>query len=139
MRSQCSVVIIPEIRGMFAYVVNDLETCKPEGESFDLLVELTIGPKGGYGEEVFHLRVISAAYVAEQVRDWSLGDLNRVLTEYCRSATGDTWDEVALKLCRIMDWEFEDYKTPDVAKGPRTYAGPLLPRTLKWLQRYDER
>jgi hypothetical protein len=94
-------------------------------ESFAIYVQAFVGPDEGEGEESFGFTVCTAAWLAEQppsrkgfeflrstllMPRWDYEVMLRALTDLCRHASGDTWDEVATSLSRYGSWEFEDYR-----------------------------
>ena len=41
---------------------------------------------------------------------WSPDLVERAIADLCRHTEGDTWEQVARKLSRYGQWEFEDYR-----------------------------
>jgi hypothetical protein len=43
---------------------------------------------------------------------WDGGLVHRAIGDLCRRTEGATWNEVAVKLSRFGQWEFENYQRP---------------------------
>jgi hypothetical protein len=104
-----------------------LERWRPERpRDFAVLVEAEIGPAGGVGGEVFSVRVVGRDWFVNQPGDagfrwgrgllvvdaWDYATVERAIADLCRRAEGEGWSEVARRLARSMDWEFEGYRPP---------------------------
>jgi hypothetical protein len=98
---------------------------------FGILVDVLIGPdegprgpNGELGEEIFRLSVCSPNYFeAEAALDgtqwlrgyvlmpeWDYDALMQLIQQLCDRTEGADWNEVAWKLSRYMEWEFDDYE-----------------------------
>ena len=94
----------------------------PDADDVDYRLCLHIGPAGQSGEELFYVNVLSdaaarripAARLARRkhiiVSDYSWSGVMRAVNEALREAEGADWSEVAQKLARRFDWEFERYQ-----------------------------
>jgi hypothetical protein len=116
-------MVIPYVKGIFTPYIYDLQKYKPESDSFCLSVEVIIGQENKEGEELFYLQIASLAYLGEKIREsgsmfghsylivngFDYDNISETLGQYCRDAASNTWEEVSLKLRRVMDSEFTDY------------------------------
>jgi hypothetical protein len=104
---------------------------RPEDPSwFGILVDVYLGPdegsrgpNGELGAEQFQLSVCSSTYFEADAAlygtkwlrgyvlmpEWDYDALVRLVQDLCDSTEGADWGEVALKLSRYMEWEFDDY------------------------------
>jgi hypothetical protein len=113
-----------EIKRLHSPDVHDLARYVPEcPEQFGFLLQIIVGPKGQPGEESFDVVVCTTKWLDEQLdagsfvigrhylftKEYDHERLNRFLAEYVAQCTGDTWEEVAVKIGRLGRWEFEDY------------------------------
>jgi len=93
---------------------------------FGALLDATIGPAGGPGEEIFQATVCSPSWLADNVlagpnkgfvflrhhlvvERWDAAHVENLVIDLCDRVSGPTWSDVASKLSRYMAWEFEDY------------------------------
>jgi hypothetical protein len=101
----------------------DFENFTPKTDNWSFLLQLIVGPSNGEGEESFDIIVCSPQHVAEMVAHDGIvngrhtliaSDVSKVkpfIEKYVTSnAIGDTWQDVANKLCQLGHWEFEDYR-----------------------------
>jgi len=96
-------------------------------KSFCLWVTATCGPSDGPGGELFQVAICSPEGLVASIEDtpnkgfafmrhrlvverWDASLIRRAINDLCRTSTGDTWHDVALRLGRYMLWEFEDYR-----------------------------
>ena len=104
-----------------------LETYKPPlPDDFGILLMAFIGPSDGAGEELFHVTVCSSKWLARAtmagptkgyefqrarlvVSRWDPDLFRRAISDLCLHAIGADWSDVANKLSRYLDWEFEGY------------------------------
>jgi hypothetical protein len=102
----------------------DLERgATPASDLQSTLLVFAAGPRGGAGEETFHVTVCTPEALTGMVkRDgvvigrhlMFVSSINTDLVEETvrdrlRRIDGDTWTELAMKIGRIGFWEFEDY------------------------------
>ncbi|MEV5495648.1 Imm8 family immunity protein [Nonomuraea fuscirosea] len=87
------------------------------------LLEMYVGPQGELGEECFQLTVCTPSALAEQLgqhpfligRHWLFvaelrpGKVTEWLSDRIAVLEAPTWGELAEKIGRIGQWEFEDY------------------------------
>jgi hypothetical protein len=101
-----------------------LESFTPNDPScFGLAVAAHVGPAGEAGDELFYFTVCTAAWLQRNpplkdfeflkgyllVSRWHYELVERAITDLCRHTEGVDWTEVAEKLARYGNWEFEDY------------------------------
>lgn len=93
---------------------------------FGILVDVYLGPKDGPGEELFQFSVCSPSYMEADAAlygtkwlrgyvlmpSWDYDALCRLVQDLCDRTEGADWHEVAMKLSRYMEWEFDDYQGP---------------------------
>ncbi|MCU1480821.1 MAG: hypothetical protein JWQ19_1607 [Subtercola sp.] len=104
----------------------DVDTYLPlDPAVFGIYFELSIGPEGGRGEEIFGVTVCSPGWLAEQVEwhgrpisrrhhlitnVWDISEIRRTLTKAFEEPEAETWNELGSTLSRLGRWEFEDYE-----------------------------
>lgn len=114
----------PEIKSIHSPDVDDLENPSFEGpDDVHLLLEMTIGPKSGRGEEIFSLVVgtfegLQSRHEGKMprllrhhlvVETYDYDEIFDLIKKTCDRVREETWTEVAEKLNRYFAWEFEDY------------------------------
>ena len=86
-----------------------------------VLIEAEIGPADSEGADVFSFEVCTPkAFERNLCATWLKGTLlvgsfewkavEQALQQYLMQCGGESWDVVARKLCRQLNWEFEDYQ-----------------------------
>ena len=99
------------------YIPEDSESCA-------CTLGLTIGPSDGEGGELFYLTVCTAKWLEKAckkdgflwgrhhliVPEYNLKAITAIITKFVERCSGESWGEVATKLARIANWEFEDYR-----------------------------
>jgi hypothetical protein len=103
----------------------DFETYYPEDdECFNFLLSVIVGIKGAKSEESFNVEVCTPKWMMANypMDDIILGKNKIIVFQYNKEnifkrikslfdgRNGNTWEEIALKLSRIGQWEFEDYQ-----------------------------
>ncbi len=92
--------------------------------NFQLVVAATIGTAGDQGGHLFYFSVVGADWFSRNVPGkgfrWGKGHLildawdadvvRRAISDLCQHTSGESWEEIARKLARYGDWEFEDYQ-----------------------------
>ncbi len=116
MRAEIKDVLSPDVIG--------LESWRPDRASFfGVFLQVLVSESGGGGSESFGFMVCSPEWLQAKIENDGivLGrhylflaefDYQRVLAKIesiVRSATGSSWEEIALKIARHGSWEFEDY------------------------------
>jgi hypothetical protein len=116
-------VIVAELKALSSPDVQDLRSFVGAG-SFALLLEAEIGQYEKPGGDIFHLAVVSEEWLVERVRLsgglFSHGyfivdrfDYRRIwdtISRYSARCTGESWNDVVRQLCRVMTWEFDNYR-----------------------------
>jgi hypothetical protein len=88
------------------------------------LLEMYVGPQSEPGEERFQLTVCTPPALADQlrhhpfligrhwlfVRELHPTEVTNWLSDRIAVLEAPTWDELAAKIGRIGEWEFEDYE-----------------------------
>ena len=120
--------MISEVKDIMSTEVFDLENYRPDDyESFSFLVTVRVGLKGEDGSDIFYLDVCTPKWLLDNLNsDYFVGKgtlivfrcdmkmiLERIRTLFTGCA-GKDWNEIAIKLSRIGQWEFEDYKERSV-------------------------
>src|SRR5690349_21683466 len=114
----------PEVKLIFSPDAEIKDFAPEDPERFCLFVQVFIGPTGSPGKESFDLTVCSPQWIADFVKDngpifgfhylimehFDEVKLREKLSTYCSECSGDSWDEIAMKLNLIGKWEFYDYK-----------------------------
>lgn len=123
----------PELRYIGSVDIDDLETWRPDDPAFWVILDLKIASPGERGADIFNLYVCSPRALEEIVAEKGVQDGRHLLIleefDYPRihawvdtvleRSTGADWDEVADKLSRYFEWEFEDYVAdPDRGSSP---------------------
>lgn len=115
------------MRAELRSVVFDPEpvTLPDDPAAFAFAAQLLVGPKGGAGEELFHVSVAAPEWLAARCRedpvvsgehqvfvDFETFDVRRLAAWLERRVTaveGPSWDALAQQLSRLGSWEFDGY------------------------------
>jgi len=116
-----------EIHYLHSPDVEDLKSYQPkEQKKFGILVQAMLGPVDGDGdgEESFDFLVCTPSWFEENqvngqfafgyhclffsIYDYAL--LYRCIEDLCNQYEGDNWGEIANKIGRYGQWEFQDYR-----------------------------
>jgi hypothetical protein len=87
------------------------------------LYSATIGPKNAQGEEVFYFKALTPSGLAAELNSHpklfgkgyiflpsiSEDGVKKEIEALLSKISGHDWNEVALKISRYGDWEFEDH------------------------------
>ncbi|MBA3874361.1 MAG: immunity 8 family protein [Anaerolineae bacterium] len=118
-------MIYAELKHILSPDISDLSSYFPDDpESFGFSLQLLIGPKDQVGEESFQVTVCTPQWLSQQfphdqivigchyliVFEYNLDRLINRISLILQLYSGETWQEVAMKISRIAYWEFEDYK-----------------------------
>lgn len=113
------------VRRLHSPDVHDLEAWAPEDSGcFGLLVQAFVGPRGGEGEESFDFIVCSPEWLARKhgkdaavlgrhhllLFKYDIEKIRKAIESVVERAEGSDWEEVAGKIARYGQWEFEDYR-----------------------------
>ena len=97
---------------------------KPEDPgNFSLLVRALVGPYPGEGEESFDIVVCTPAWIDSAcekhgfvvglhhvvVSGYEWAFIEQTLIKLIETCSGSSWNEVARKLAKIGQWEFDSY------------------------------
>ncbi|QYN48695.1 hypothetical protein GYM73_03455 [Apibacter sp. ESL0432] len=92
--------------------------------NFNVPIRMIVGESMNKGEESFDLTICTPKWLLQNmkeediffarhyliVKEYDYARIYNYIKKYVDGLTGDTWDEIGLKLSRIGYWEFEDYK-----------------------------
>ena len=113
-----------ELKYLHSPEIFDLAHFEPKNrKSFSFLLQIMVGPKGEEGEESFEVEVCTPRWLASNfdeervilgssyliVQGYSYEKLKEFIIKYLDHCTGDNWLEVARKVSRLGQWEFENY------------------------------
>jgi hypothetical protein len=105
--------------------VGDFFSYQPsDPDCFGFPLNLTIGIEGQEGADNFQLMVATPKYIQQThpnqsaillrhyllVFRYDFNEILDVVNNYVRSIDEPTWEQVAEKIGRMAQWEFEDYK-----------------------------
>lgn len=117
-----------QIKRLHSPDIDDLASYYPEDEEcFGFLLQAIAGPRGLPGEESFDMIVCTPQWLIKQHRhedvvvgrshlivfEYDFKRLSLFLERYAERCSGHTWREVAEKLSRLGNWEFQDYDAGD--------------------------
>ena len=120
----------PKIKHLHSPDIADLENYRPSvADEFYFLLQIVAGPEGQDGEESFDVIVCSPKSLGQTLgkgeiligrhhlitNSYDYAMLVAFIREQCEKCSGKDWNDVAIKLARIGQWEFEDY-TPSPQK-----------------------
>lgn len=109
-----------EVKGIYC-----LELCEPDSPADPtccaVLMSADIGLVGTTGADRFRFHVVTPEFLAQnpEVRwghgyllmpEFSWTEVNRMLARIISRASAENWDAAAQKLCRYLEWEFDDYQ-----------------------------
>ena len=113
----------PELKHLLCTDVIDLKEYRPATNAFALFVQAIVGPRGSEGEESFGFLICTPDWIKEHhaaepllglhhliVASYNYDQIVRFVSEFVTRCAADTWQEVAAKLQRLGNWEFEDYQ-----------------------------
>jgi len=105
--------------------IDSLPDFKPsDPDSFCFLLQLMVGPEFEDGEESFDIQVCTPKWILENhrredviigrhyllVMEYNYERIQQIISTFCSTCHGATWEEIAEKLGRLGKWEFEDYQ-----------------------------
>ncbi len=87
----------------------------------EVFVQALIGPASGPGDESFNLTIATPAALADSegtrwghglliVESFSWEGARGAIEKLLRHCEGETWSDVAGRINRYLDWEFDNYK-----------------------------
>lgn len=107
---------------MFSDFFDPIEYIPEDARSFFISLRLSIGRAGGErGVDNFDLNICTPSWLMRMggdqwgrflliVDSYDYSRIVRLIEDYIDGCDGDSWGELALKLSRMFQWEFEDYK-----------------------------
>ena len=109
-----------EVKGVFSDSFNPVEYSPADRSNFFITLRLAIGGVGHNGADDFELNVCTPSWLmAAGGEQWGrfllivdCYDYQRIvdaINGYVNGCEGLTWSDVATKLSRMFQWEFEDY------------------------------
>ena len=99
----------------------DSEIYTPKNEDIHFWIDLRIGIKNENGADDFRLLVCTPEWLFQNfwipkilrhtliIRKYDLNEITKIINKYIEKCTGNDWIEIAEKLSRYFQWEFEDY------------------------------
>ncbi|WKL57150.1 Imm8 family immunity protein [Asticcacaulis sp. ZE23SCel15] len=102
----------------------DLDSYYPNNaDCFSFLLQAFIGPDVEDGEDVFNFIVCTPQWLEVEkkgeitfganyiiVTNYNLKDIEEHLKSYAQRCVGDSWVEVANKIAKVGEWEFDNYQ-----------------------------
>jgi hypothetical protein len=112
-----------KLRSLSSPDVDDLRNYAPGEEAFRVMIRALIGPANGREDESFDFEVCSPEWLLQKLEHeqvisgrfrlfmtaFSYEVIEQFVLKQIAQATGANWSEVANKLARWSQWEFEDY------------------------------
>ncbi len=114
-----------EIKSYSSPDISDFRNFVPEDRrSFHFLLELEIGLKGLDGGDLFAVEVCTPHWILENhqttdvlfcknkliVFEYDFDNMLNKIKTFISTLNGGSWEEIAIKLSRISQWEFDEYK-----------------------------
>ncbi|UOP04173.1 immunity 8 family protein [Conchiformibius kuhniae] len=106
-----------------AEIVQNLAAYRPpEPDNFMLYLALSVGADDGDAADLFYLSVCTPKWLSAHHRGtlfakawlivecYDFQEIKQAIQKLLNSINGDNWHEIAGKLNRYTDWEFEDYR-----------------------------
>ena len=95
-----------------------------EAPVFGFTLTFAIGSEGSQGEDFFEVLVASATYLAQLkaaptpaflrhvilASDYNVPAAVTLVEKYISSLEEESWEKLAVKINRVLRWEFEDYR-----------------------------
>jgi hypothetical protein len=109
-------VVIPQIKRFECLQYDPIELWVPL-DAMNVTYQLTvfIGQKDSQASDMFYINVsvgvsgfIQGKYLILEKYDWEL--VVDYITENIRLCSDNDWASVAKKICKFMDWEFDNYQ-----------------------------
>lgn len=128
----------PQLKAQDCVDHDPIETWQPaDVADVDYWLTLHIGPAGGRGADLFYVNVLSEAAahrlsadeLAQRKRiivaEYSWSAVTRAIEDILDESEGLDWDDVAGKLAKKFDWEFENYQEYQAAAPNRRLRGRI--------------
>jgi len=113
-------MIQPEIKSILCH---DLEYGKepPDSEDCSVFIEVSIGPKGQEGADIFSFEVVTPRFLMKKtethwgrgyliVDSFSWSGVEKAVQKLLSHCLRQTWQETAMEIAKDLHWEFENYK-----------------------------
>jgi hypothetical protein len=115
-------MIAAQVKHIYTWSMDDLEShVPPDPGNFCIIVRAMVGPRGQDGEESFDINVCTPQWLTERVEreGFVLGmhhlfvaifdpvEIRALIAKLMERYSGNSWREVADKLSRVGQWEFE--------------------------------
>jgi Immunity protein 8 len=119
-----------EIKRCWSEVFPDAQSLPQDPDDCCVAMQAEIGPVGEEGGDTFSFEVCTPSGLARRfdserrpfwaratliVGTFSGEGVEAALSQYVHSVSGEDWQDVATKLNRILDWEFESDQRYDGA------------------------
>lgn len=109
-----------ELKGVFSPELNEPEL-PSDPTSCVVFMSADIGVQGASGADQFNFHVVTPAYLAQHpevrwgrgyllVPEFSWADVKRMLERLVSGSSAANWESAVQKLCRYLEWEFDDYQ-----------------------------
>ena len=117
--------MISEIKHIVSPDILNFETYYPEDdECFSFLVSILVGSKEAQFEEAFNVEVCTPKWLLQNYNEdeillgkdkiivfvYNREKIFKRIRELFDGRSAKSWNEIAIKLSRIGQWEFEDYQ-----------------------------
>lgn len=115
------------IKEMYSLEIEDLlkDYIPEEKDNFEIIIRLMIGTKNDDAAESFDIIVCSSKRVVSITESeyavWGKGllivdrydyvKITNLIKSKIESIVGGDWNDLAIKMSRLANWEFEDYQT----------------------------
>ena len=109
-----------ELRGIFSPELNEPEL-PDDPKCCVVFMSADIGSAGSAGSDQFNFHVVTPAYLMQhpEVRwgqgyllmpEFSWEEVTRMLERLVAGGSAANWEAAVQKLCRYLEWEFDDYR-----------------------------
>ena len=101
----------------------DMKNFSPShGDSFNLYVQAEIGPDNDNGSNIFGFNICNTKWIDENlesaifgkgliiVNNYNFEKIKEKIENLCSKIQEDTWNDLAIRISRYGQWEYEDYK-----------------------------
>jgi Immunity protein 8 len=116
--------MLSEVKSIMSTEIFDLENYRPDdNEKFSFVLTIAVGPKGEVGSDFFDIDVCTPKWLLDNQYDDVIPGKGKLIVFRCdmkrilarirtmfEGRIGKDWNDIAIKLSRIGQWEFEDYQ-----------------------------
>jgi hypothetical protein len=120
--------MLSEVKSIMSIEVFDLENYRPDNyEDFSVSITVTVGPKGEKAGDNFDIEVCTPQWLSHNRHSDAILGKGKLIVFRCdmiiilariralfEGCVGSDWNDIAIKLSRIGQWEFEDFKQRSV-------------------------